>query len=164
MPPSRLMASPSLARIATDPTTCVQSMSARLISRSSIGGARSVGLNGQSETGATCERSLLSAAREIRMTRPHSLTGQRAIYDRDLQVRLDAALARARRFLDSTSPRRASVWPRDTPFTPFCLSCQESGRAHAFPPDYPQHYICAHCHRRWVGQPCEACGQLRSEV
>jgi transposase-like protein len=39
------------------------------------------------------------------------------------------------------------------PFIPFCLSCQQAGHLHQSPPTGEQHYICAHCHRRWVAQP-----------
>lgn len=46
----------------------------------------------------------------------------RPIYDDDLRTRLDAAMARAQRFLDSTMPIRAKT------FTPFCLACQQAGR------------------------------------
>jgi transposase-like protein len=83
------------------------------------------------------------------MTTRASVNHRRAIYDDDLQVRLDAAMARTRRFINSTEAVRASVRP---PFTPYCLSCQQSGRTHDLPPTSKQHYICAHCHRRWVIQ------------
>jgi transposase-like protein len=50
-----------------------------------------------------------------------------------------------------TIAERASLGSRDaTPFTPQCANCQQSGRTHESPPDRQQHYICAHCHRRWV--------------
>jgi transposase-like protein len=84
------------------------------------------------------------------MTTRASLARGRAIYDDDLQVRLDAAMARTRRFLNSTQAIRASV---RAPFTPFCMSCQQSGRRHESLPTLEQHYICANCHRRWVAQP-----------
>jgi hypothetical protein len=71
----------------------------------------------------------------------------RPIYNDDLRVRLDAAMARTRRFLDSTLPVRAKT------FTPFCMACQQAGRQHVSPPTYPQHFICAHCHRRWIAEP-----------
>jgi len=46
---------------------------------------------------------------------------------------------------------RASVGSRDEmPFTPQCVNCRQSGRTHESPPTYEQHYICAHCHRRWA--------------
>jgi hypothetical protein len=81
------------------------------------------------------------------MTHHTPFTARRAIYDDDLRVRLDAAMARAQRFLDSTRPVRAKT------FTPFCMGCQQAGRKHDSPLTAEQHYICAHCHRRWVTQP-----------
>ena len=83
-----------------------------------------------------------------------SLIPPRAIYEDDLQVRMDAAVARAQRFIKSTQPVRATARPeRGMPFTPVCLSCQQAGHPHSSPPTSEQHYICVHCHRRWVMQP-----------
>jgi transposase-like protein len=88
------------------------------------------------------------------MTARASLTQQRAIYDGDLPARIDAAMARTRRFITSTEAVRASVQSRcGTPFIPYCLSCQQSGRTHNSPLTSEQHYICAHCQRRWAVLP-----------
>jgi hypothetical protein len=84
---------------------------------------------------------------KARMTRRDSASEQRPIYEDNLRVRLDAAIGRARRFLSSTIPVRAKT------FTPFCQGCQKAGRPHVSPPTYPQRYICAHCHRRWIAVP-----------
>ena len=78
-----------------------------------------------------------------------SLNRQRAIYDDDLRVRLDAAIARTRRFLHSSQFVRAGD-PEQAPFMPRCSGCRQSGRSHRARPTHPQHYICAHCPRRWV--------------
>ncbi len=81
------------------------------------------------------------------MTRQESSQRERPIYEADLQTRLDAAIARTQRFLNSPLPIRA------TTFAPSCLACQQAGRLHRSLPTSEQHYICAHCHRRWVAQP-----------
>jgi len=79
---------------------------------------------------------------------------RRTIYDEDLQVRIDAAMARTRRFMMSTQAIRASAGPqRRTPFTPYCSSCQQLGRTHDAPPTSEQHYICGRCYARWTVQP-----------
>jgi len=69
------------------------------------------------------------------------------IYDDDLWARLDAVMARARRFLHSTRAIRART------FTPICRGCQQAGRTHVSPPTYPQRYVCVNCRRRWIGVP-----------
>jgi hypothetical protein len=87
------------------------------------------------------------------MTTRSLLTQRRAIYDDDLQARMDAAMARTRRFVNSTEAVRASVQSQHgTPSTPFCLGCGQAGRTHDAPPTSEHHYICAHCHRRWLSQ------------
>jgi hypothetical protein len=88
------------------------------------------------------------------MTAHSRFTQRRAIYQEGLQARLDAAMVRTRRFLNSTQAIRASVRSQHTtPFTSFCPNCQEPGHPHDSPPTCEQHYICAHCHRRWVTLP-----------
>jgi transposase-like protein len=88
------------------------------------------------------------------MTTRASVNQGRAIYEDDLQVRIDAAMSRTQRFINSAEPIRATVRTQGgRPFTPACLSCEQKGRSHKFPPTLEQHYICAHCHRRWVAQP-----------
>ena len=77
---------------------------------------------------------------------------ERPIYEDNLQARLDAAMARTRRFITSTQPVRAPS-QHGLPFSPSCMNCQQSGRRHPSPPTFEQHYVCAHCHRRWVAQP-----------
>jgi hypothetical protein len=78
-------------------------------------------------------------------------TQQRAVYDDDLHTRMEAAMARTRRFIMSTQAFRATVQSQDgTPFTPRCANCQQSGQTHESPPTSEQHYICAHCQKRWV--------------
>jgi hypothetical protein len=76
---------------------------------------------------------------------------RRAVYDRDFHTRMEAALARTRRFIMSTQAYRATVQSQDgTPFTPRCANCHQSERTHESLPTSEHHYICAHCHRRWV--------------
>jgi transposase-like protein len=71
--------------------------------------------------------------------------------DSDLAERMEAAVARTRRLIDCSRAIRASVESQDgMPFTPQCANCQQSGHTHESPPTLEQHYICAHCHRRWV--------------
>jgi predicted SprT family Zn-dependent metalloprotease len=78
-------------------------------------------------------------------------TQRRAVYDDDLHTRMEAAMARTRRFIMSTQAVRATVQSQDgTPFTPRCANCQQSGQTHESPPTSEQHYICAHCHKRWI--------------
>ena len=82
---------------------------------------------------------------------PHTpFTARRAIYDDELQARIDAAIARTQRFIKVGEAIRVTA---KGPFIPFCLSCQQAGHLHQSPPTGEQHYICAHCHRRWVAQP-----------
>jgi predicted SprT family Zn-dependent metalloprotease len=78
------------------------------------------------------------------MTRRDSASERRPIYEDNLRVRLDAAMALARRLLSSTLPVRAKT------FTPFCRGCQQAGRRHVSAPTYPQRYICARCNQRWI--------------
>jgi predicted SprT family Zn-dependent metalloprotease len=81
-------------------------------------------------------------------------TQRRAVYDDDLHTRMEAAMARTRRFIMSTQAVRATVQSHDgTPFTPRCANCQQSGRTHESPPTSEQHYICTRCHARWTVQP-----------
>ena len=76
----------------------------------------------------------------------------RAGYEDALQVRMEAAMLRTQRFVNSAQPVRAS--PQDgMSFSPICMSCQQSGRRHASAPTFEQNYICANCHRRWVTLP-----------
>jgi hypothetical protein len=78
----------------------------------------------------------------------------RPIYEDALQVRMEAAMLRTQRFINSTQPVRANARPQHgMPFSPFCMSCQRSGRMHASRPTVAQNYICVHCGRRWVAQP-----------
>jgi len=39
------------------------------------------------------------------------------------------------------------------PFIPFYASCLQPGHVHRSAPTAEQHYICAHCHRRWARLP-----------
>ena len=76
----------------------------------------------------------------------------RAVYEDALQVRMEAAMLRTQRFINSTQPVRARHH-YGMPFSPFCMSCQQSGRRHASALTFEQNYICANCHRRWVTLP-----------
>ena len=71
--------------------------------------------------------------------------------DSDFAERIDAAMARTRRLIDCSRAIRASVESQDeTPFTPRCANCRQAGRTHDSPPPTEHHYICAHCHKRWI--------------
>jgi hypothetical protein len=87
------------------------------------------------------------------MTAHAPVPRRRAIYNDDLQARMDAAMARTRRMINSSKAIRATVQsPYGSPFTPRCVSCRQSGRTHDSPPTSEQHYICAACHARWAVQ------------
>jgi transposase-like protein len=89
------------------------------------------------------------------MTARAPLNQRRATYDDDLQARMDAAMARTRRLINSSKAIRATVRSQyGTPFTPRCANCRQSGRTHDSPPASEQHYICADCHARWAIQHC----------
>ena len=75
-----------------------------------------------------------------------------AIYEDTIQVRMEAAILRTQRFINSTQPVRGRS-QHGLPFGPFCMSCQQSGRRHASPPTFEQNYVCANCQRRWVTLP-----------
>ena len=73
------------------------------------------------------------------MTTRASLNQQPAIYDGDLQVRLDAAMARPEGSSTGTHAIRASV---RAPFTPFCMyELQQLGRPHESARTVEQYYI-----------------------
>ena len=103
-------------------------------------------------TDETSQRSSTAgrSQQKLAMTHHTPFTARRAIYDDALQVRIDAAIARTRRFIIASDAIRATA---KRPFVPFCLSCQQEGHLHDSPPTGEQHYICPHCHRRWVAQP-----------
>jgi hypothetical protein len=91
--------------------------------------------------------------REIR--NPHETSSLTAAcdYDDAVQVRLEAAMLRTQRLINSTQPVRARP-QHGQPFSPFCMSCQQSGRRHASAPlTFKQNYVCANCQRRWVTLP-----------
>jgi Uncharacterised protein family (UPF0184) len=90
------------------------------------------------------------SSRKIPMSARAPLDQRRAIDD-DLEARMDAAMARTRRLINSSKAIRATVRAQyGTPFTPRCASCQQSGRTHDSPPTSEQHYICASCQARWA--------------
>jgi transposase-like protein len=67
---------------------------------------------------------------------------------------LDARIARTRVLLKCSRAVRASVRSQNaTIFTPCCVGCDASGRTHHSPLTSEQHYICAHCYRRWATLP-----------
>jgi hypothetical protein len=88
----------------------------------------------------------------IRMTARAPLPTPRFRYDdSDLVERMETAMARTRRLINCSRALRASVESQDgTPFTPRRANCHQSGRTHESLPTSEHHYICAHCHRRWV--------------
>jgi hypothetical protein len=88
------------------------------------------------------------------MTTPASLPERRPIYDDDLNVRLEAAMARTRLLLKCSRAIRATIGAKyGLPFTPRCGQCQELGRTHVSPLTSEQYYICARCQNRWAVQP-----------
>jgi hypothetical protein len=88
------------------------------------------------------------------MTTRSGVALPRAIYEEDLQARLDAAMARTRRFITSTEAVRARADSQhSTSFTPYCSNCQQAGRTHDSAPTREHYYICVHCHRRWATPP-----------
>ena len=88
------------------------------------------------------------------MTTLASLPERRPIYDDDLKVRMEAAMARTRLLLKCSRAIRATVSAKyGLPFTARCGRCQQLGRTHDSPLTSEQHYICAHCQARWAVEP-----------
>jgi predicted SprT family Zn-dependent metalloprotease len=88
------------------------------------------------------------------MTRPAVLPERRPIYDDDLTVRMEAAMARTRILLKCSRVIRASVHSQyGLPFSPRCGRGQQSGRSHDSALTSEQHYICARCQARWAVLP-----------
>jgi hypothetical protein len=87
-------------------------------------------------------------------TTPASLPERRPIYDDDLKVRMEAAMARTRLLLKCSRAIRATVGSQyGLPFSPRCAGCHQVGRIHDSPLTSEQHYICARCQARWAVQP-----------
>ena len=90
------------------------------------------------------------------MTNGASPVPQRAIYDEDLQARMDAAMARTRRFINSTQAVRATVRPPSDPMPPVPRTnsdrrippCPKCGTSFAVP---------LHAVRLREGARCYAC-------
>ena len=111
---------------------------------SSTGRVTTAASLGPRATEPSCHQQPPIEVRETRMNK-RAVTQRRAIYDDKLHARMEAAMARTRRFITSTQAIRASIRPQEyKAFTPVCLSCEQSGRTHDSPPLSEHHYICAH--------------------